>query len=160
MNFRIGHGFDVHPLQKDCPFILGGILIKSTLGIKGHSDGDILMHAIVDALLGSLALGDIGTLFPSNQKWENCKSDFFLKEVLKKINKRNYQIVNIDTTIILQKPQINGYIPEMRKCLAEILNIDINQISIKATTTDYLGFIGEGKGVAALATILISRNKK
>ena len=157
MKIRLGHGIDVHPLKKNCPFILGGVKIDSKVGISGHSDGDILIHAIVDALLGSLALGDIGSLFPSNKKWENCDSSVFLKEALKKITSRNYYITNIDSTIILQYPQINQYIPKIQKNLAGILKLDTNQISIKATTTDYLGFIGKNKGIATMATVLISK---
>jgi len=160
MSFRIGHGFDVHPLKKNCSFILGGIKIKSDFGISGHSDGDILIHSIVDALLGALALGDIGALFPSNKTWKNCNSKFFLKETLKKINSKGYHIINIDTTIILQSPKINQYILQIQKSIATELNMNTNQISIKATTTDYLGFIGKKKGVAAFATVLLEKDEK
>ena len=158
MSFRIGHGFDVHPLKKNCSFVLGGINIESEVGISGHSDGDILIHSIVDALLGALALGDIGTLFPSNKTWENCNSKIFLKKTLKKIKSKGYHIINIDTTIILQSPKINQYVSQIQKSIAAELNININQISIKATTTDRLGFIGKKKGVAAFATVLLERD--
>ena len=158
MDIRLGHGIDVHPLKKNCSFILGGVNIESDTGISGHSDGDILIHAIVDALLGALSLGDIGTLFPSNKKWENCNSVFFLKETLKKVNNNGYHIINIDTTIILQSPKINSYISEIQKSLAIILNMNADRISIKATTTDFLGFIGEKKGVAAFATALLKKD--
>lgn len=158
MNIRLGHGVDVHPLKKNYPFILGGINIESEVGISGHSDGDILIHAIVDALLGALALGDIGTLFPSNKTWENCNSKKFLKETLKKINRKGYHIINIDTTVILQSPKINQYISQIQKSIAAVLNMDVNQISVKATTTDYLGFIGKNKGIAVFATALLEKD--
>jgi len=157
---RLGHGIDVHQLKKNCPFILGGINIESQIGISGHSDGDILIHAIVDALLGALALGDIGTLFPSNKKWKNCSSKVFLNETLKKINNKGYHIINIDSTIILQSPKINQYIAYIQKSIAAELNIDVNQVSIKATTTDYLGFVGKKQGIAAIATALLLKDEK
>ena len=160
MDIRAGHGVDIHKLEKNIPFIIGGIKIDADVGIKGHSDGDVLIHAIVDALLGSLSLGDIGSFFPSTSKWKDCSSHIFLNEVLQKIKSNNYKIVNIDSTIILQKPKISSYIPLIRDNLSKLMNIDIDQISIKATTTDYLGFIGRGKGIAAIASVLICKDKK
>ena len=160
MDIRAGHGVDIHKLEKNIPFIIGGIKIDTDVGIRGHSDGDVLIHAIVDALLGSLSLGDIGSFFPSTSKWKGCSSHIFLNEVLQKINNNNYKIVNIDSTIILQKPKINGYIPLIRANLSKLMNIEIDQISIKATTTDYLGFIGKGNGISAIASVLICKDKK
>lgn len=160
MNMRIGHGIDVHKLSKGVPLILGGIKIDSALGIEGHSDGDVLMHALVDALLGALSLGDIGQLFPSNdKKFKNYDSSKFLKKVIEKIVSHNYRICNIDINIILQKPHINQYIELMKKKISSILNVQYNQISIKATTTDYLGFVGDSSGIAATATVLISKDE-
>ena len=160
MNFRIGNGVDIHQLVENSPFILGGVKIKSDFGIKGHSDGDIVIHSIVDSLLGALALGDIGTFYPSNKKWQNCNSEFFLKDTLKKIQKQKYKISNIDVTIILQSPKINLYISEIKNNLSSLLKINIDQISIKATTSDYLGFIGKKEGIAALSTVLIYKDFK
>ena len=160
MKLRIGNGYDTHPLLHGKSLILGGVEIPSEKGIEGHSDGDVLIHAIVDALLGSLSLGDIGSFFPSTSKWKGCSSHIFLNEVLQKIKSNNYKIVNIDSTIILQKPKINSYIPLIRDNLSKLMNIDIDQISIKATTTDYLGFIGRGEGIAAIASVLICKDIK
>ena len=157
MNFRIGNGIDVHPLEKGIPFIIGGVEIESEMGICGHSDGDILIHAIVDALLGALSLGDIGSFFPSNEKWENYNSSIFLNDTIKKLKTRQYYIVNIDSTIILQNPKINSYIPKIKRNLAELMQLEKERISVKASTTDYLGFIGENKGIAVLAVALICR---
>ncbi len=159
MNMRIGHGIDIHQFENNIPFIIGGISIDCSFGIKGHSDGDVLIHALVDALLGALSLGDIGTYFPSTDKrWKDCNSKIFLIEILKKISNANYKIENIDITIILQKPSIQSYIEKIKCNLSTIMSIDINQISIKATTSDYLGFIGKQQGVAATACVLISRD--
>mgnify|MGYP001286970370 FL=1 len=160
MNIRIGHGIDVHQLSKEVPLILGGIKIESTLGIEGHSDGDVVIHALVDALLGALALGDIGQLFPSSdEKFKNYDSTKFLKKVFQEISSYNYNICNIDINIILQKPHINKYIRLMKKKISSILNVQSEQISIKATTTDYLGFVGNSSGIAATATVLILKDE-
>jgi len=160
MQFKIGNGIDVHQLKENVPFIIGGIKIESKVGIDGHSDGDILLHAIVDALLGALAIGDIGTFYPSNSKWKNCNSKIFLIDTLEKLKKENFFISNIDTTIILQKPKINKFIPQIKQNLEQLMSLASNQISIKATTTDYLGFIGKSEGIAAMATVLIYKDSK
>ena len=158
MDFRVGYGVDVHKLKKNIPLILGGIHIKSAFGIEGHSDGDVLIHSIVDAILGSVSLGDIGTYFPSKDiKWKDCQSDFFLKYVIKKLNKLNFIICNIDSTIILESPQLNPHINIIRENLSKLMNIHINQISVKATTTDKVGFIGQKKGIAAMAYVLVKK---
>jgi len=160
MNLRIGHGIDVHKLSPGIPLILGGIKIDSTFGIDGHSDGDVVMHALVDAFLGALALGDIGKFFPSNNKiFENHDSSQFLVETFQKIAYHNYKICNIDINIILQKPHISKYIKLMKKKISSILDIHSDKISIKATTTDYLGFVGDSSGIAATATVLILKNE-
>ena len=159
MNIRIGHGIDIHRLDNNIPLILGGVKVPSSFGIRGHSDGDILIHAVVDALLGSLGLGDIGTYFPSdNVKWKNCKSEVFLKDALEKIKDSKYQISNIDTNIILQTPYLNSHINLIKKNLGLLMSLKTNQISIKATTSDRLGFIGQKKGIVATATVLIYRD--
>ena len=154
MSFRIGHGFDVHQLQEGFKLIIGGIQVDSAKGSVGHSDGDVLIHSIVDAILGALAMGDLGTFFPSSDnKWKGCDSSVFLLEALSMIKNNNFIIQNIDSTIILQSPAINSYIGNIRKNLAELMNIKINQISVKATTTDRLGLIGRGEGIGAFASL-------
>jgi len=153
---RSGIGFDVHQLKNGFDLYVGGIKIKSDLGSLGHSDGDALIHAIVDALLGAACLGDIGKYFPSNQKkWKGVESELFLFETKKLLSRNGFQISNIDSTIILQKPRIENYLPEIRKNIANILDIDYKVVSIKATTTDYLGYVGKSKGwsVMSIATI-------
>ena len=153
---RSGIGFDVHQLKKGFDLYVGGIKIKSDLGSLGHSDGDALIHAIVDALLGAACLGDIGKYFPSNQKkWKGVESELFLFETKKLLSRNGFQISNIDSTIILQKPRIENYLLEIRKNISSILDIDYKVVSIKATTTDYLGYVGKSKGwsVMSIATI-------
>ena len=153
---KTGIGIDVHKLKKGLPLFIGGINIKSFFGSVGHSDGDALTHAIVDALLGAAGLGDIGKFFPSDdKKWEGVKSKIFLSEVRKMLFNSKYQISNIDSTVILQKPKLEMYIPNIRNNIAEILKINKSCISIKATTTDYLGYVGKSKGWSALAIATI-----
>ena len=160
MLIKIGHGIDIHKLSPNIPLILGGVVIPSKLGSKGHSDGDVVIHALVDAILGSLALGDIGTYFPSkNNQYKNADSKLFLKFALKKLNEEKYKINNIDINIILESPKLNRYIKKMQQCLSNTMNIDINLISIKATTTDKLGSIGAGEGIMATASILIKKHE-
>ena len=158
MQYRIGNGIDIHQLEEGIPLIIGGVPISFQKGSKGHSDGDVLFHAIVDAILGSLSLGDIGKYFPSdNSKWKNADSRVFLEHVIKLINEKGYSVENIDATIILQEPIINPHILQMREGIASILSADLDQISVKATTTDKLGFIGKGEGIAATASVLIKK---
>ena len=157
MPTRIGNGFDVHQLEAGTPLIIGGVSIPYPKGSKGHSDGDVLFHAIVDALLGSLALGDIGMHFPSSDvRWKDTDSRNFLEYGFKQIKEKGYAVDNIDSVIILQKPPLAPYILKMRKNIAQILSTDLDQISVKATTTDTLGYIGKGEGIAAAAVVLIS----
>ena len=158
MQYRIGNGIDIHQLEEGIPLIIGGISIPFKNGSKGHSDGDVLFHAIVDAILGSLSLGDIGKHFPSdNSNWKNADSRTFLEQAFKLINKKGYSVENIDSTIILQEPRISPHILHMREKIASILSTDLDQISVKATTTDKLGFIGKGEGIAATASVLIKK---
>lgn len=156
MNFRIGHGYDVHQLAEGYDFCLGGIVIPHEKGSVGHSDADVLIHAICDAMLGALAMKDIGYHFPDNDnKYKNIDSKILLKEVLQKIKKEGYAINNIDSTICLQRPKIKEYIPKMQSVLAEILEVETNAVSIKATTTEKLGFVGREEGVEAHAVVLL-----
>ncbi len=136
--------------------MLGGIKVPHTKGALGHSDADVLLHAICDALLGALALGDIGTHFPdTDQRYKNIDSKILLKETMKLIKNEGYGVVNIDSTICLQEPKIKPYVAQMQKAIAEIINISERDISIKATTTETLGFVGREEGVIAYATVLI-----
>jgi len=156
MNLRIGNGIDVHKLSSKDKLLLGGIEIKSSVGIMAYSDGDILIHALVDSILGALSLGDIGTYFPADDlKLKNVNSNIFLKFCLKEMHKLEYRILNTDLTIILQSPSIKEYNYEIRNNLSQMLDIDLSQISLKATTTDHLGFIGQKEGIGVLATTLL-----
>ncbi len=149
---KTGIGYDVHQLKEDLPLIIGGVIIESPLGSVGHSDGDALIHAICDSLLGASGLGDIGSFFPSdNKEWENAPSHLFLTKTNKLMLESGYCISNIDCTIVLQKPRLSSYIADIKKNIANILNLSQNDISIKATTTDHLGYIGKSKGWSAFA---------
>ena len=157
MNNRIGQGMDVHQLVVGNPLIIGGVPIPFPRGSKGHSDGDVLYHAIVDAILGALCLGDIGKYFPSDDvRWKDAYSHKFLKYTQSLIQEKGYVVVNIDATVILQEPQLSSYISEMRKNISHVLSISVEAVSVKATTTDSLGFIGSGDGIAAMAVALLS----
>ena len=159
MQNRIGYGTDVHQLGKGTPLIIGGVSISYSKGSKGHSDGDVLFHAIVDAMLGSLALGDIGQHFPSdNVRWKDAESTIFLEHASTLLPEKGFLIENIDATIILQNPKLTPHILQIRKNISEILSVDLDKISVKATTTDRMGFIGKCEGIAATAVILISDN--
>ena len=153
---RIGHGYDVHKLIKGRKCIIGGVDIPSDMGLLGHSDADVLLHAVSDALLGAAAMGDIGHLFPdTDAKWEGADSLMLLKEVVNHLNAGGYKIVNIDSTIIAQVPKMAPYIDSMRKNIASACNIDFNSVSVKATTEEGLGFTGAKEGIAAHAVCLI-----
>ncbi|STO30699.1 2-C-methyl-D-erythritol 2,4-cyclodiphosphate synthase [Fusobacterium necrogenes] len=156
--FRIGNGYDVHKLVEGRKLILGGIEIPHIKGVLGHSDGDVLIHAIMDAMLGALALGDIGQHFPDTDiQYKDIDSTILLAKVNELITKKKYKIVNIDSVIVLQKPKIKPYIEEMRKKIAQILEINIEQISIKATTEEKLGFTGDETGVKSYCVILLEK---
>ena len=158
--FRTGIGFDVHAFADNRKLIIGGVEIPHEKGLLGHSDADVLIHAICDALLGSLALGDIGVHFPDTDfQFKNVDSRVLLKKVYELILKEGYVLGNIDSVIAMQKPKVSSYIAEMRKRIAEDLNSEMNQVSIKATTTEKLGFVGREEGVSAFATVLIIKNK-
>ena len=159
MDFRIGNGIDCHKLVPNKKLILGGVTIDFDLGLEGHSDGDAVYHSIVDAMLGALSLGDIGTFFPSNDsKWKDASSSIFLEFAKQKINDSGYDVHNVDITIVLQNPKLKDYIYSIRKNIAKILKIDVEGVSVKATTTDKLGFVGEGKGIVAFANTLLVKN--
>ena len=155
---RIGNGYDVHALKEGRKLILGGVEIPHSMGLDGHSDADVLIHAIMDALLGAVACGDIGKLFPDNDdKYKGISSILLLKEVKKAIEKKGFKIVNADSVIIAQSPKLAPYIEAMRKNIADALETDVENISVKATTTEHLGFEGRKEGIAATAVCLINR---
>lgn len=153
---RIGHGYDVHILTEGRKLIIGGVDIPYEKGLLGHSDADVLLHAISDALLGAAALGDIGCLFPDNDpEYLGADSLVLLSEVVRVLSENGYEIVNIDSTILAQKPKMKPHIPLMRENIARACNISPSCVSVKATTEEGLGFTGEGKGIAAHAVCLI-----
>ena len=157
-NIRIGHGYDVHKLENGKKFVIGGIEIDHYKGAVGHSDADIVIHVICDALLGAMSLGDIGSHFPdTDETYKNIDSKILLERVLTLVKKNNYDIINIDVTVLLEKPKLRNHIDTMRTKLAEIIGANISQVSIKATTTEGLGFVGKEEGVAAHCVCLISQ---
>lgn len=154
---RVGIGYDVHQLASGRKFVLGGITIPFEKGPVAHSDGDVLIHAICDALLGAACLGDIGVHFPDNsEEFRGVNSKVLLRKVMEKLDEQGFSVINIDSTVSLQRPKLKEYIPLMQDVLAKILKIATNRISIKATTTEHLGFIGREEGIAAQAIALIS----
>lgn len=160
MAYRIGSGVDFHQLAEGRELWIGGIHIPHHKGALGHSDADVLLHAICDALLGALCLGDIGVHFPdTNEAYKNIDSKVLLRETFNIISKNGYQVVNIDSTLCLQAPKILPYIPNMQEGIAAILNISMSDISIKATTTEKMGFAGREEGLVAYATVLLMNNK-
>ena len=153
---RIGHGYDVHKLVEGRKCIIGGVDIPSPIGLLGHSDADVLLHAISDAILGACAIGDIGHLFPdTDDKWKGADSLELLKEVVRQANQKGYKVVNIDSTILAQAPKLAPYILDMKKNIAAACNIDIGFVSVKATTEEGLGFTGAKEGIAAHAVCLV-----
>lgn len=159
MKIKVGFGFDVHQLKEGENFWLGGIKIPHTKGTVGHSDADVLIHTICDALLGAANLRDIGFHFPpTDDKYKGIDSKILLKEVIKLVTEKGYQVGNIDATIALERPKINPHIPEMKKVLAQLLQVEEDDVSIKATTTERLGFEGREEGVSAYAVVLIQKS--
>lgn len=157
--FKIGFGYDVHQLAEGYDLWIGGIKVPFEKGAVGHSDADVLLHAICDALLGALALGDIGKHFPdTDPAYKGIDSKILLKEVFQLISKKGYTISNIDATVALQEPKLRPHIDAMRSCIAEICSLALDQVSVKATTTEKLGFVGEGKGISSYANVLIYPN--
>ncbi|MCT4542672.1 MAG: 2-C-methyl-D-erythritol 2,4-cyclodiphosphate synthase [Vallitalea sp.] len=155
---RVGMGYDVHKLVENRDLIIGGVKIPFEKGLLGHSDADVLLHAIMDSLLGAMAKGDIGKHFPdTDNKYESISSMKLMEQVKKILNEEGYKILNIDSTIIAQKPKMALFIPDMRKNIAQILNIDIEKVNIKATTEEGMGFTGKGLGIASQAICLIEK---
>ena len=153
---RIGHGYDAHPLKQGRPLVLGGVTVPYQKGLDGHSDADVVIHALCDALLGATGLGDIGTYFPStDESYKDIDSRLLLKQVLNYIRKSNFSIGNVDITILAQEPKLAEHIPAMKKNLADDLKTDKSLINIKATTTEGMGFIGRKEGISAHAVVLI-----
>ena len=158
MNIRVGFGFDVHQLQEGLPFCLGGIVISHTKGGLGHSDADVLIHAICDALIGAANLGDIGRHFPdSDPKYKGIDSKILLSNTIQIVREKGYELGNIDSTVCLQTPKIGKYISDMQTALASTMNVNKDLVSIKATTTEKLSFVGREEGVSAYATALITQ---
>ncbi len=156
MTFRTGIGYDVHQLKEGLPLWLGGIQIQHSKGLLGHSDADVLIHAICDALLGAAALGDIGQHFPdSDPAYKGIDSKLLLSNVCRLIGEKGFTIGNVDTILCLQRPKIAPYIPLMRQTLSQAMHIDIDNVSVKATTTEHLGFEGREEGISAFANVLI-----
>ncbi len=156
--FRIGHGYDAHRFAEDRKLILGGIEVPGFMGLLGHSDADVLTHAVMDALLGAAALGDIGKLFPdSDEKYKGADSIELLKEVTKVLAENGYSVSNIDATLIAQKPKLAPYIDNMRQKVADAMGVDISAVSIKATTEEKMGFTGRLEGISAHAVALIEK---
>lgn len=158
MKIRVGFGFDVHVLEDNHDFWLGGIKIPSAKGAVGHSDADVLIHALCDALLGAANLSDIGTHF-SNQdpRWAGKDSKFFLKEVMRMLTEKGWKVENADCTLTLEEPKIKSYIPQIKKVLASLMSVSEEDVSIKATTSEKLGYVGRQEGVNAYAVVLISK---
>ena len=156
MEFRVGNGYDVHQLAPGLPLVLGGVQVPHTKGCVAHSDGDVLIHALCDALLGALALGDIGQHFPdTSDEFAGIDSKILLRRVVAMIRERGWEIVNVDNTLLAQKPKIAPFVPQMRQTLADVMGIPVERVAVKATTTERLGFVGREEGVAAYATCLL-----
>jgi len=156
---RVGFGFDVHPFVPGRPLILGGIKIPYLFGLKGHSDADVLIHAICDALLGAVAEGDIGRHFPdTDAQYRDIQSTILLKKVLTKVREKGFRPVNIDATVVAQKPKLSEIIPRMVKEIADVLEIEAERVNVKATTTEGLGFTGREEGIAAYAVALVEKS--
>lgn len=157
--FRIGNGYDVHALAEGESLILGGIRIEHTKGTVAHSDGDVAIHALCDALLGALALGDIGKHFPdSSAEFKGIDSSILLERVMELIRNQGYELSNADITIAMQKPKLAPFIPLMRERIAQVMNVETSAISVKATTTEKLGFVGREEGVEVYASVLVYKN--
>jgi 2-C-methyl-D-erythritol 2,4-cyclodiphosphate synthase len=158
MNFRIGFGYDVHQLKEGNDFVIGGVKLEHHKGADGHSDADVLIHTICDAVLGAANMRDIGHHFPdTDPDFKGIDSKILLKDVLVLVRKNGFDIINIDSTVCLEKPKLNPHIPMMQEVLSECMGIDVDQISIKATTSEKMGFVGTENGVSAYAVVLLSK---
>lgn len=157
-NFRIGNGYDVHALAQGLPLVLGGVRIESQFGCVAHSDGDVAIHALCDALLGAIAAGDIGKHFPdSSPEFKGIDSKILLSRTVGILRGKGYGVVNADITIAMQAPKLAPYIGKMRETLASVMGIGVEDVSVKATTTEHLGFVGRGEGCEAYAVVLVAR---
>lgn len=157
-NLRVGQGFDSHRFDSSRELFIGGYKIPDSKGLLGHSDADVLLHSIIDALLGALSLGDIGTLFPdTDSKYKNIDSKVLLAETLKLISSKSYSLVNVDNTLIAEIPKFKPYILEIRKVLSSLLKIDLENISVKATTAEKMGAIGREEGIACMSIVLLEK---
>lgn len=154
---RVGLGADAHAFTDDRPLVLGGVRVRDVKGLEGHSDADVLAHAIGDALLGAAALGELGQMFPSTQTWEGSSSIELLAESVAAVRGGGWDVVNLDATVIAQEPKLAAYLDQMRNNVAAAVGVNVGVVSIKAKTTDHLGFTGRGEGIAALAVALIER---
>lgn len=160
MSHRIGQGIDVHPFDESKPLILGGCRIADRGGLEGHSDADAVLHALTDAILGALAAGDIGEYFPSSdERWRGASSEVFVAEAMRLLAKENAILENVDVTIIAQRPKLSSHRTAMREGIARMLSLESNRVSVKATTTDHLGFVGRGEGICAMAIVLLRKNE-
>ena len=159
MDLRIGQGYDVHQLREGLPMWLGGVQIESSIGFVAHSDGDVAIHALCDALLGALALGDIGHLFPdTSDERKGISSTILLQKVMERVSALGWKVVNADITIALQRPKIASRVADMREHLAPVLGVEPSRVSVKATTTERLGFVGRGEGCEVWAVVLLQRD--
>lgn len=157
---RVGLGFDVHPLAAGAPLILGGVVVPSAAGLMGYSDADVLTHAVMDALLGAAALGDLGELFPSTEeRWRGASSLLMLREVMERVGEAGWRVANVDATIVAEAPRVAPFREAIRRSLSGTMGVSLDQVGLKATTTDHLGTIGRGEGVAAFAVALVERRK-
>lgn len=158
MNIRVGFGFDVHQLVEGRELWLGGVNIPHSVGALGHSDADVLLHAVCDALLGAVALGDIGKHFPdTDQRWKGADSKVLLKAVVSLLSERGWSVGNVDATLVLERPKIMPHVPAMQQAIAELLHVDLDAVSIKATTNERMGYVGREEGVCAYAVALVER---
>lgn len=160
VDFRIGQGYDVHRIEEGLPMFLCGVQVSSEKGFVAHSDGDVAIHALCDALIGAMALGDIGHLFPdSDPAYKGISSRLLLTEVVTRVQQMGWSIANCDITIALQTPKLAPYIGSMRSALAEVMDVDLNVVSVKATTTERLGFVGRGEGCEVWAVVMLRKDK-
>ena len=158
MIYRIGQGYDVHALREGLPMWLCGVQVPSPVGFVAHSDGDVAIHALCDALLGALALGDIGHLFPdTSDEFKGIDSKILLSRVMALVRSHGYELVNADITIALQAPKIAFLVPQMRECLAGVMGVEVDSVSVKATTTERLGFVGRGEGCEVWAVVMVEK---
>ena len=159
MDIRIGNGYDVHALAEGLPLWLGGVLVESPIGCIAHSDGDVAIHALCDALLGALALGDIGKHFPdTSSEFKGIDSKILLARVLELVRAEGWDVCNADITIAMQRPKLAPYIIKMRECLSQVMGVSVGQVSVKATTTEKLGFVGRGEGCEVYAVVLLKKS--